>query len=108
MLSGTPGFQAPEQLKQLSVDGRCDVYAFGGVLIELFGGKPLWPSLTHFQIMYKVTVLEEFPAYDHLPPNIRDICSMCMVKSECRAQMKQVLYELLRLRSENIDRSNMY
>ena len=38
--AGTPGFQAPEQLKAETVDQLCDVYAFGVVLIELFGGKP--------------------------------------------------------------------
>ena len=58
MLSGTPRFQAPEQLKQENIGVLCDVYAFGGVLVELFGGRPLWPMLSHFQIMYNVTVLE--------------------------------------------------
>ena len=34
MLSGTTGFQAPEQLKQENIDARCDVYAFGGVRLS--------------------------------------------------------------------------
>ena len=35
--SGTPGIQAPEQLKDQQVDEKAD--AFGGVLVELFGEK---------------------------------------------------------------------
>ena len=97
MLSGTPGFQAPEQLKQENVDARCDVYVFGGVLVELFGGRPLWPTLSHFQIMYNVTVLEQFPVYDHPSPALQRICIMCLVKAHERVQMMQVLYELLRM-----------
>ncbi len=54
MLAGTPGYQSPEQLKGESLGPPSDVYAYGGVLVALFGGRPLWPGLSHYQIMYKV------------------------------------------------------
>lgn len=44
MNSGTPGFQSPEQLKGEGLEISTDVFALGGVLTELFGGKPLWQS----------------------------------------------------------------
>ena len=39
MLAGTPGFQPPEQLMAEVLDERADVYAYGVLLIELFGEK---------------------------------------------------------------------
>ena len=48
MKSGTPGFQSPEQLCAEKMDEGCDVYAFGCVLIELFGEQCLWPNLNPF------------------------------------------------------------
>ena len=36
MTSGTPGFQAPEQLRAEKLDELCDVYAVGAVVVELF------------------------------------------------------------------------
>ena len=49
MQSGTPGFQAPEQLLAETIDVGADVYAFGALLIELFGEKAIWEGLTPYQ-----------------------------------------------------------
>ena len=40
MRVGTPGFQSLEQLKAEGIGISSDVFALGGVLTELFGGKP--------------------------------------------------------------------
>ena len=56
MRAGTPGFQAPEQLQGKSISSKCDVYAFGGVLTELFGEVSLWPKTPAHQIMFNVAV----------------------------------------------------
>ena len=46
MLAGTPGFQSPEQLNQRPLElQQMYIYAFGGVLVVLFGEKPLWPDM---------------------------------------------------------------
>ena len=55
MMAGTPGFQPPEQLKAEKIGPACDVFAFGCVMIVLFGERVLWPGLTPFQIMHKLT-----------------------------------------------------
>ena len=64
MLTGTPGFQSPEQLQVSSIGIECDVYAIGAVMVVMFTEKPLWPSLTPFQIMHKVTIEKEKPSVD--------------------------------------------
>jgi len=95
--AGTPGFQAPEQLKAETVDQLCDVYAFGVVLIELFGGKPVWEGLNHFQIMCKVAVEGVLPDCSHLPSDIQRVCKMCVVERPSRRPIAVIFEAILKL-----------
>ena len=82
MRAGTPGFQAPEQLQGKSISSKCDVYALGGVITELFGEVTLWPETPAHQIMFKVAVNGEFPSTQHLAKNTQEITKMCLVGYE--------------------------
>ena len=93
--AGTPGFQAPEQLMSQIVDVKADVYAFGCVLIELFGGIQIWKGLTQYQIIYQVTVKGEVPNSDHLPNEIGKISSVCLKKHDERPSSAEILLLLL-------------
>ena len=73
-LAGSPGYQAPEQLQN---KGLGDIYAFGAVLLVLFGERQVWTFLSPFQNMYKVTM----PDIAHLPPSVQEVCKMCFLKS---------------------------
>lgn len=73
MMSGTPGFQAPEQLQALEANIKCDVYGVGGVLLELFGERPIWDKLTPSQIICKVVVAKECPDVSHLFPWLQNL-----------------------------------
>jgi serine/threonine protein kinase len=95
MLAGTPGFQPPEQLMAEAIDQRADVYAFGVLLIELFGGRPVWEGLTPFQIITKVVVQKQPPDFSHIVADIQPICSGCLEKKEKRLLMSSVLQRLL-------------
>ena len=94
MQSGTPGFQAPEQLKAEVIDAGADVYAFGSLLIELFGEKAVWEGLNPYQIIVKVVIEGEVPDHSHLHPSIRSICHECLKPKEHRSRMTTVLKAL--------------
>ena len=94
MMAGTPDFQSPEQLRAVNIGLPTDVYAFGCVLIVLFTEKTLWPGLTSFQIMLKVTVEEEKPSTLGIGNEaIKELCISCMeIKRPC---INSVLQSLL-------------
>ena len=74
-VAGTPGFQAPEKLCGEKLTTSVDVYSFGGVLTELFGGRPLYTSMDAHTIMCRVVVQKIMPEYSHLPESIQKIVS---------------------------------
>lgn len=98
MRAGTPSFQPPEQLRGESVTEKCDVYALGGVITELFGERPLWPSLSIHQVMYKVGVEGLYPPVEHLPAAVKTAVEMCFTSAELRASAAQVLCQFLDLK----------
>ena len=97
MRAGTPGFQAPEQLQGQSISSKCDVYALGGVITELFGEKALWPKMQAHQIMFQVGVKGAFPLTEHLPEEIQGITNLCFVDYKNRADVAQILSILLNI-----------
>ena len=97
MLAGTPGFQPPEQLQAQSIGIHCDVYAVGAVVLVLFTERPLWPSLTPFQIMHKVTIENEKPDTTSLPPNLVSVCSKCFEEMNSRPLISVILKELINI-----------
>ena len=76
MLAGSPGYQSPEQLRAESIGVECDVYAFGGITYVTITESTLWPGLSYFQIMQKVTSNVE-PNTERLPSSFNNICNMC-------------------------------
>lgn len=73
-LAGSPGYQPPEQLRAEKIGIHCDIYAVGGVILVTFGGKPMWPGLSPFQIMCKITVENKVPDTSHLQIGLGNLC----------------------------------
>ena len=99
MMSGTPGFQSPKQLRgeNMHVGPASDEYAVGAVLIELFLGKPVWSKVNNFTIINLVANKMMMPDIDHLPPVIHNIVSVCVcpaAKQASAATILSMLYEL--------------
>lgn len=96
MMAGSPGFQAPEQLRAESLGPHCDVYAFGCVLITLFREQTLWPGLTPFQILCKVSVNNEVPNMENLDPSIKSVCTLALQEMSKRPNIHSILQSLLK------------
>ena len=96
-MAGTPGYQAPEQLKAESVGVYSDVYAFGCIILVLYSGIPIWPGLTPFQIMSKVTIGQEKPDTSILCPCIKSISDNCLSLVSQRPNIFSVLQSLISL-----------
>lgn len=84
MQAGTPGFQAPEQLRAEPIDVGADVYAFGCLTIKLFGEKTVWPGLTPYQIIVKVAMNNQLPDVHHLPLFIQPVCLESVVAASVK------------------------
>ena len=97
MKAGTPGFQAPEKLRAEHIDERCDVYAVGAVLVELFGEIALWAGLDHYQIMCKVVVEKLAPDCSHLPSAIQTLCESCLSDYTTRPSSGEVLKDVIEI-----------
>ena len=58
-----------------------DVYAFGCLMIELFGERKVWGELVRAQIMQKIcgsfNVAPEPPVVEHLPNHYKSMCKSC-------------------------------
>lgn len=96
MMTGSPGFQAPEQLRAESLGPHCDVYAFGCVLIVLHREKVLWPGLNPYQILCKVSINKESPIMDDMNPNIKSISVRALLSVKERPIIGTILNLLLK------------
>ena len=72
-----------------------DVYAIGAVLLVMFGETQVWPELTPFQIMYRVTVHKEKPETAHLPLYMQKFCQSCFEEISLRPPSNVMLQCLL-------------
>ena len=98
MTAGTPAFQPPEQLKGEMVGVGTDIYALAYcIVVEIFGGRPVWEGLAAHTIILKVAG-GMFPPVNHLPKSIVAIVAKCFVSVELRisaASFLKALCELL-------------
>ncbi len=69
VLLGTMAYLAPEQVQQLPVDQRCDVYAAGILLFELVTGRVPYVGSTPLEVAYR-HVNEDVPAPSTFQPDI--------------------------------------
>ncbi|MDX2010210.1 MAG: serine/threonine-protein kinase [Myxococcaceae bacterium] len=53
MLAGTPRYMAPEQIRDLPLDARTDVYALGLLLFEMLSGVPAFDGKNLSQVLLR-------------------------------------------------------
>lgn len=55
LLKGQPQYMSPEQVQNVPLDGRSDVFALGVMLFELFTGRRPWNASTDLDAMRAIT-----------------------------------------------------
>ena len=97
MQAGSPGYQSPELLRAERVGVHCDVYAVGGVMLVTFGERPMWPGLSQFQIMCKITVENKAPDTSHLAVGLGKLCQECFSPLDHRPSIIDIFKKLTKL-----------
>jgi serine/threonine protein kinase len=86
MLLGTAAYMSPEQAKGQPVDRRCDIWAFGCVLFEMFSGRKTFEGETISEVLAAVITKE--PDWNALPKEtpqpIQGLIRQCLEKDERR------------------------
>ena len=91
---GTPAFLSPEKLMCAPASTGEDVYAFGGVLYELFTENVIWEGLLPFQIIAQV-ITGNKPNTSSLKCAIRTICDQCFLSNDERPKMLKIFSMLI-------------
>jgi len=98
-LGGTPAYMSPEQWKNLALDGRSDLYAWGVIMFEMLTGRlPLHSTAVHEFASLALTlppppILELVPS---LPPELATLIHRCLAKlPEERPGTARVIAEAL-------------
>jgi hypothetical protein len=83
-IAGSPGWMAPEVMKDMRVDFKCDVYSFGVIMWELLTHQIPWDSLSLVQVYHHVVVKKHRPSitaddpkYRAVPTGFFELLAMC-------------------------------
>ncbi len=86
MLLGTAAYMSPEQARGKEVDGRADIFTFGGVLFEMLTGRMAFRGETATDTLS--AVLKADPDWSRLPtdtpPRVRALLRRCLAKDPDR------------------------
>ena len=82
VLLGTAGYMSPEQARGAEVDKRSDIWAFGGVLLEMLTGRRAFPGDTVTDVIASLVARE--PEWEALPADtpraMRRLLHRCLEK----------------------------
>lgn len=89
---GTPYYSAPETF-QGQVGKPSDVWSYGVVLVELFGGQRAWGDVKHQNELVGKIMKKELPVMvSHLVPQWRELCMLCLnYEPSKRKSMEEIL-----------------
>ena len=64
-------------------------------MIVLFQERVLWPGLSPYQILCKVSVQNELPDMSDLKGDLHSVCKHCLSPIESRPKANSILQEFL-------------
>ncbi len=82
---GSPAYMSPEQVKELPLDQRTDIYSLGVVMYHLLTGQLPYQASNSYSMIYQITNFDP-----PLPSSIRDGIPMSVDKIVRRAMQKDV------------------
>lgn len=91
-LRGSPYWLAPEAIRGVGAGRKADVWALGGVLLEMLTGRPPWfeehaapkGQFAVFQILNRIVTATgppPLPPADTMPPALRDLLLACFERN---------------------------
>ena len=107
---GSPAYMSPQQIKELPLDHRTDVYSLGVVMYQLLTGVLPFNARNNFSMMYQITTVEPPPPSAHrkeIPSALDAIVKKAMAKDLDRRfqNWDEFSFELAEIyRSEEIRR----
>ena len=81
---GTLQYMAPEQLEEKEVDGRADIFAFGGILYEMLTGTRPFTGKSQASLIGAILDHQPPPVSTHQPlssPLLDEVVSRCLEKN---------------------------
>jgi eukaryotic-like serine/threonine-protein kinase len=102
IISGTPSYMSPEQVRGDNLDGRTDIYSLGLVLYEMATGRQAFSGGTGGVIIEAVLTRSPIPARTinpDIPPQLEEIINKALHKdreqryqhaAEVRAELQQL------------------
>ena len=83
MIMGTASYMSPEQARGRPIDARTDLFSFGVLLYEMFGGTVPFRGLTKTDVLAAIIQHDPPPVSAHnrrVPPTIDRIVEKCLEK----------------------------
>jgi len=80
---GSPAYMSPEQVRELPVDFRTDLYSIGVVMYHLLTGRLPFQASNNFSLLYQIANADPQPPSDlrpGLPPSVDAIVLRAMAK----------------------------
>ena len=80
IMVGTVQYMAPEQVQDLELDARVDLFSFGLVLYEMLAGRRAFSRPTTVETLHAILHDEPPPLPDSIPAGLRTLIAHCLEK----------------------------